>query len=107
MTTAHFTEDMIRERGDALLRIRQMERIEETRLRKDMKRSIFREWTFWLGLFAGLGTKNTGSDLYSNGPVIVAMVLFVVALDTAARKRAQALWDWKELQAAKVKMPQV
>ena len=104
MATTHFSEDMIRERGEALLRIRKMERTEEIRLRREMLRPVFREWIFWLGVFVGLATKS--GEPQSNGPVMLAIIFCVVALDRAARKRAQAVWDWNELQKAKGKMPQ-
>lgn len=105
MTTAHFSEDMICERGEALLRIRMMERTEDARLRKEMQRPVFREWIFWLGLFVGLATKV--GEPQSNGPMMVGIILCVVALDRAARKRAQAVWDWEELQKNKEKIPQI
>lgn len=95
--TAKFTEDMVLERGAALVRIRKMERSEEDRLRKDMDRSIFREWLFWLALIIGPLNANNDTEKPFAGRMMASFACFAIAVDSAARKRAKALRDWEML----------
>ena len=97
MATAFPTEEMMMERGEAIVRIRQDQRDEDARLRREMDLPIWRDWMFWLGVFL------LGAQINHHGTVIstpawpVGMVIMIVALDRVSRRRSRAA---RELEAA-------
>ena len=105
MTTAFPTEEMIMERGAALVRIRQEQRDEDTRLRREMDLPIWRDWMFWLGVFL------LGAQINHNGTVIstpawpVGIVIMIVALDRVSRRRSRAARELEKLQQEKDLLP--
>lgn len=105
MTTAFPTEEMIMERGATLVRIRQEQRDEDARLRREMDLPIWRDWMFWLGVFL------LGVQINHNGTVIappswpVGMVIMIVALDRVSRRRSRAARELEKLQQEKDLLP--
>lgn len=99
------TDDMMQERGEALVRIRQEQRDEDARLRREIDLPIWRDWMFWLGVFL------LGAQINHNGTVIstpawpVGMVIMIVALDRVSRRRSRASRELEKLKQEKRLLP--
>ncbi|MFM2141580.1 MAG: hypothetical protein RLZZ476_124 [Verrucomicrobiota bacterium] len=98
MTTTFPTEEMMQERGAALLRIWRQHRDDENRLRREMEVPVWKDWLFWLGFFF-LGAKSTHDG--NSQPWLMGLVIMIVALDRVARRRARAAKDFEKLQDEK------
>lgn len=97
MTTTFPTEEMALERSAALTRMRQEQRREEIRLRREMDLPIWRDWMFWLGICL-LGAKVSHDGVVISPPSWpLGIVIMVVALDRVSRRRSRAARELEEL----------
>jgi hypothetical protein len=94
MTTTFPTEEIMQERGEALLRMNRQYRAEENRLCREMDLPVWKDWMFWLGLlFLGAKPHDENSQ-----PWLIGLVILIIALDRVARRRARAAKDFEKLQ---------
>lgn len=97
MTNTFPTEEMALERSAALVRMRQHQRQEEIRLRREMDLPIWRDGVFWLGIFVfGAKVSQHGTDITPPAWPL-AVVILIVALDRVSRRRSRAARDLEEL----------
>ncbi len=89
MTTTFPTEEMIMERGAALVRMAKLQRLEDAKLRREVDAPIWRDWVFWLGVILMFGEPPSW---------ISGLIAMVVALDRTARKRSRAARELNERQ---------
>jgi len=100
------SDDVILEKGEAILRARTEQRDLEIKLRKAMFRSFLSEWTFWVGLSL-LGIDIWFQNIFSTPARVLnwmpGMLFILSALESASMKRTQAVLDWLEYQKSKDK----
>ena len=103
MTTTFPTEEIIAERGAALLRIKKQQREEKIILKREMDRPIWKDGFFWLSCLLLFGSVN-GAKLLEQSPhaheakLLICMVLMAISLDRASRRRARAARELAQLQ---------
>ncbi|WP_294227626.1 hypothetical protein [Prosthecobacter sp.] len=85
------------ERSAALVRMRQHQRREEIRLRREMDLPIWRDWMFWLGVFL-FGAKVSHDGVVISPPAwSLGIIIMIVALDRVSRRRSRAARELEEL----------
>ncbi len=90
------------QKGVTLLEGRKQEREFEEKLRR---MSVMQEWQFWIGMLWVLilffAANGTGSETARFIAAVSAVISFACAIDGAAAKRTQAMFEWIEYQKSK------